>query len=246
VDIFVKLTLTEIRLLLREPMAAFFSVIFPTLLVVILGFVPFFREPIPEVGNLRVIDLFVGIAITLILATVALQITPAVLALYREQGILRRLATTPVRPAALLGAQLAAALATAIVSATVVIAVGRIAYDVPLPAHPAAFLLSYLLAAVGVFAIGLFIAAVAPTGKAANAIGTFLFFPLMFFAGLWTPREVFPGWLQRIGDFTPLGAGERALHEAMTGDWPNLLSATVLVGYLVVFGVAAARLFRWS
>ncbi len=86
-------------------------------------------------------------------------------------------------------------------------------------------MLAFLLAAVGVFAIGLFIAAVAPTGKAGNAIGTLLFFPSMFFAGLWTPREVMPGVLQRIGDFTPLGAGERALHDAMTGHWPNLLSA---------------------
>jgi ABC-2 type transport system permease protein len=106
--------------------------------------------------------------------------------------------------------------------------------------------LAFLLTALGIFAIGLFIAALVPTGKAGNSIGTLLFFPLMFFAGLWTPREVMPQVLQRISDFTPLGAGERAVHEAMTGHWPGALSATVLVGYLVVFGVAAARLFRWS
>jgi ABC-2 type transport system permease protein len=117
---------------------------------------------------------------------------------------------------------------------------------VPLPANFAGFVVAFLLAALGVFAIGLFIAALAPTGKAANSIGTLLFFPSMFFAGLWTPREVFPHVLQRIGDFTPLGAGEVALHSAATGHWPSLLSATVLVGYLAVFGLGAARLFRWS
>jgi ABC-2 type transport system permease protein len=50
------------------------------------------------------------------------------------------------------------------------------------------------------------------------------------------PREVMPAALQRIGDFTPLGAGERAMHEAMTGHWPSCCRLTVLVGYLVVFG----------
>jgi ABC-2 type transport system permease protein len=68
----------------------------------------------------------------------------------------------------------------------------------------------------------------------------------MFFAGLWTPREVMPKVLQRIGDFTPLGAGERALHDAATGHWPSLLPVVVLIGYVIVFGAAAAKLFRWE
>ena len=141
---------------------------------------------------------------------------------------------------------MAAALLTAIVSSALAIAVGRVAFDVRIAGNLVGFVLAFVLTALGIFAIGLFIAALAPTGKAGNSIGTLLFFPVMFFAGLWVPREVMPGWLQRIGDFTPLGAGERALHEAMIGHWPSLLSATVLVGYLVVFGYAAARLFRWS
>jgi len=244
--IFRKLTVNELRLLLREPMVAFFAFLFPAVLVGILGCIPDFRDPSADLGGLRVIDVYVGIAVALTLAMLGLQFMPAVLATYREKGILRRMATTPVRPMVLLAAQLAASLVSALISGALVLLVGRIAFDVALPAQFAGFVLAYLLAALGVFSIGLFVAAVVPTGKAGNAVGTLLFFPSMFFAGLWTPREVMPDVLQRIGDFTPLGAGERALHEAMTGHWPSLLSATVLVGYLVVFGLAAARLFRWS
>ena len=241
-----KLTVIELKLLAREPVQAFFTVLFPTILVVILGGIPAFRRANPDLGGSRVIDIYVGIAVALTVAMLGLQVTPMTLATYRERGILKRLATTPARPQMLLAAQLTAALLTAILSSALVIAVGRIAFDVPLPAQLAGFILAFLLAALGVFAIGLFISSLAPTGKAANSIGTLLFFPSMFFAGLWTPREVFPHTLQRIGDFTPLGAGERALHDAMTGHWPSLLSATVLVGYLAVFGLGAARLFRWS
>lgn len=244
--VFPKLIMTELRLFLREPVPAFFVFAFPTLLVVILGCIPAFREASEDTGGYRVINLYVGIAVALTIAMLALQVTPSVLATYREKGVLRRLATTPVPPLMLLGAQLVMGLLVALASSALVLAVGRIAFDVPLAGNFPGFVLAFLLSAAGVLAIGIVIAALAPTGKAANAIGTVLFFPSMFFAGLWAPREVMPGIVQRIGDFTPLGAGERALHEAMGGSWPNALSATVLVGYLVVFGLAAVRLFRWS
>jgi ABC-2 type transport system permease protein len=246
VRVFTKLTLTEIRLFLREPISAFFVLFFPTLLVIILGSIPSFREPSADLGGARVIDLYVGIAVALTLAMVAIQVAPAVLATYRERGVLRRLATTPVSPMKLLGAQLAVNGLSAVVSTVLVLAVGRLAFDVRLADQFAGFVLAFVLTAAGVLAIGLFVAAIVPSGKAGNSVGTILFFPLMFFAGLWTPREVMPGVLRNIADFTPLGAGERALNDAMTGSWPNLLSATVLVGYVVVFGFAAIRLFRWS
>jgi ABC-2 type transport system permease protein len=243
---FVSLTRSELRQFLREPLLAFFGLLFPTVLVVILGSIPAFREPSPDLGGGRVIDLYVGISVALVLAMLGLQATPQVLATYREQGILRRLATTPVGPARMLAAQLVMSIGIAVISAALVLAVGRIVFDVPLPARFGSFAAGFLLSAAAVFAVGLFIAAVAPNGKAANAIGTLLFFPSMFFAGLWTPREVMPAMIQRIGDFTPLGAGERALHDAAGGGWTNPLSLAVLVGYVVVFGVAAARTFRWE
>ena len=245
-SVFVKLTRSELRLFLREPMLAFFTLIFPTALVIILGSIPAFRERSPGLGGGRVIDLYVGISVALVLAMLALQMTPAVLATYRERGILRRLATTPVGPGRMLAAQLVMSMLIAVVSAALVLAVGRIVFDVALPAQFGSFVIAFLLSAAAVFAVGLFIAALAPSGKAANSIGTLLFFPSMFFAGLWTPREVMPKLIQRIGDFTPLGAGERALHDAAGGHWTNPLSLTVLVAYTVVFGVAAARVFRWE
>ena len=244
--IFVKLTLSELRLSLREPMIGFFGIAFPTLLVIILGCIPAFREPQAGLSGLRVIDVYVPIALTLVLAMLGLQATPAVLATYREKGVLRRLATTPAPPAALLGAQLVMSMLTAAASAALVLLVGRIVFAVPFPAHFALYALVFLMSAGAVFAIGLFVAAVAPGGKAANMIGTLLFFPSMFFAGLWVPREVLPGVIRRIADFTPLGAGERALHETAIGSAPALITVVVLAAYMVVFGWAAAKMFRWE
>jgi ABC-2 type transport system permease protein len=244
--VFVKLTRSEFRLFVREPALLFWIFAFPSILVVILGSIPAFREPIADLGGLRVVDLYAAIAVILTLASLAFQVAPQALATYRERGILRRLATTPVRPVALLGAQLVMSLLTAVGSIALLLIIARLAFDVALPRNAAGFAVAFLATAGAAFAIGLFIAALAPGGKAANTIGTLSFFPLMFFAGLWTPREVFPEVLRRIADLTPLGAGERVVQEAMSGQWPAWGSLTVLVAYMLVFGLAAARLFRWE
>jgi ABC-2 type transport system permease protein len=244
--VFVKLTASELRLFLREPMQVFFTLVVPSIIVIVLGAVPVFREANPDLGGRRVIDMYTGIAVILILASLGLQVAPMALATYRERGILRRLATTPTRPIALLGAQLTTSLLSAVVSVLLVLIVARLCYAVSLPRNSVGFAVAFLFSAAAAFAIGLFIAALARGGKAANSVGTLLFFPAMFFAGLWWPREAFPPALRTIADLTPLGAAERAVMGAMGGQWPAWGSLTVLLAYLLVFGLAAARLFRWE
>ncbi len=243
---FAKLTRTELRLFLREPLAVFFGIAFPAILVIVLGSVPSFRRPDKDIGGLRVIDLYATISIALTLAMLGLQLRPTVLAGYRERGVLRRMSTTPVPPALLLAAQLLSGLLTAVAAVALLLAVARIAFSVPLPRQFAGFLIAFLLSAAALFTLGLLVAALAPSGKAGNAIGVILFFPVMFFAGLWVPREALPAALNRIGDFTPLGAGEQAMHDALVGSWPHAGQLLVLAGYVLVCGLAAARLFRWE
>ena len=241
-----KLVLAETRLFLREPVGVFFSLVFPSILVGILGFVPDYRKAEPDLGGLRVIDLYVTIAITLTLCMLALQLAPQALATYRERGVLRRMATTPVHPSRLLAAQLTTNLLVSLLSMALVLTVGRVVFNVRLPQQFVGFIVALVLAAGALFTIGLFIAAIAPSGKAGGAIGGILFFPVMFFAGLWFPREAMSATLRRIGDFTPLGAGVQALRDATAGSWPHAGQLLVLTAYIVVFGAAAVRFFRWE
>jgi hypothetical protein len=61
----------------------------------------------------------------------------------------------------------------------------------------AGFVIATLLAAAALLAVGLFVAATAGSGRGAQAIGTILFFPMMFFAGLWVPIAQMPKLLAR-------------------------------------------------
>jgi ABC-2 type transport system permease protein len=95
-------------------------------------------------------------------------------------------------------------------------------------------------------AVGMLVAALASNSKAASAIGTLVYFPMMFFAGVWTPGPTMPDVAQRIGDFLPLGAASSALQDAWAGDFPSALHLVVMIVWTVVCGVGAARLFRWE
>jgi len=114
------------------------------------------------------------------------------------------------------------------------------------PRELAGFAVAGLLTAAALMAIGLFIAAVAPTGNVARGIGAIAFYPMMFFAGLWLPIPNMPRVLQHISHATPLGAAVPALQNATLGHWPTALQLVTLAAYALVFGAAAARLFRWE
>jgi ABC-2 type transport system permease protein len=241
-----RLTLTETKLFFREPIAVFFMLVFPPLLLVIFGLIPSFREPQADIGGLRVIDLYVPIVIAVTIAMTALSGLPQMLASYREQGILRRMRTTPVKPGWMLGAQLLLCTAVSVAVMLALQAIGRAGFDVALPRQAVAYVLAFLLSTVSMLALGLLIASLAPSGKGASSIGTLLFFPVMFFAGLWAPRETMPDVLRKISDFTPLGAGVQSLQDATAGTWPQLLHVAVMLGWTVVAGGLAARYFRWE
>jgi ABC-2 type transport system permease protein len=241
-----KLVSTEARLYLRDPMTVFWGLTFPLVLLGVLGAVPSFREPSRDLGGARAVDLYVPIIAALVLAMMAVTALPSILADYRDRGILRRLATTPVGPARLLGAQLLVNSALVVIAIALVLGLGAAVFGVGLPAAPIAYLVSLGLAMAALLGLGLLLAALAPSSRAASAISTLLFFPMMFFAGLWAPREAMSPLLRDVSDATPLGAAVGALQSATEGAWPSALHLLVLAVWAAVCAGLATRLFRWQ
>ncbi|MFE0823642.1 ABC transporter permease [Streptomyces sp. NPDC058794] len=237
---------TEIRLFGREPGGVFWILLFPTLLLVILGSIPSFRDADPNLGGLRPVDAYVPVAVLLGLIVGGLQGMPPTITGYRENGVLRRMSTTPVRPTALLSAQMMVLGGAALLSALLTLTVGRLAFDVTLPEQPLGYLLALLLALLASLALGALLSALSRTTKIATAIGSTALFPAMFCAGVWLPVEAMPDVLADIVGWTPFGAAAQALNDAAAGDWPGWAHLGVLAGWTALLTAAAARWFRWE
>lgn len=236
----------ELRLFVREPFTLFWIVAFPTVLLTILGLIPSFREPDAGLGGSRVIDLYVPVNVLLAMIMAGIQALPPVLSGYRERGILRRMSTTPVRPGSLLTAQIVLHFAAALGSALLVIAVGRLAFNVALPGDLPGYVLALLLGALSALALGAAVTAVTPTTKATTVVGSVVFFPMMFLAGVWGPVQAMPDLLRSIVEYFPFGAASQALNQAAEGGWPDWTHLGVTAAWAAALIAVAVRWFRWE
>ena len=176
----------------------------------------------------------------------ALISLPGPLVTYRDQGILRRLSTTPVPRSWVLAAQLVVTFCIAMTSLLILMIVSITAFGLGAPKNPGALVLAIVLSIAALFAIGLSMAAAARSGTAARAIGAAAFYPMLFFSGMWFPRELMPAVLQDISNVTPLGAAVEAIQDSMQDQFPPAEPLLVLAGYALVFAFIARRFFRWE
>lgn len=243
---FGKIVLNEARLAWRNPRGIVIGLGLPVMLLVVFSQLPKFKAPNAGLGGETLIHLYVPILISFVIGMVSLYALPGALASYREQGILRRLSTTPAPRSWVLGAQVLVNLVLVVAGLVILVVLGAVALGIGAPEDPGALVLSAALSIAALFAIGLLIAAVMPSAQSAQILGGLSFFPLVFFAGLWIPRPDMPHVLQQISNYTPLGASVQAVQDAMQGTFPPATPLLVLVGYAVAFGALAWRFFRWE
>ena len=242
---FRKLFQTELKLYMREPMLAFWALIFPIGLLIVLGTAGS-KKPQHSLGGLKLIVVYTPTVMMFTLTILSLSALPAALASYRDKGYLRRLSTTPVGAIRLMAAQLAIVAGTAGTVVILLVLISHFAFSVPVPQQIGGFILAILLTMAAMASLGTLIAAVAPTQRVAAAVGSLMFFPLMFFAGLWVPQAEMGSVLRHISQYTPLGAADPAVQSSIAGNWAGTTHLLVLAGYAVVFCGLAIKLFRWD
>ena len=241
------LTKMQAKVFLREPISVFFGLVFPSMILVAIGIAfPGATDPTPEFDGRSLVDVFASAAIVLGLATVTVFLLPVALGGDRERGILRRLSTTPVHPRALVAAHLAVQLAVVTVATIGAVLVGMLVFGIESPASLGWFIVSFALGALSLLAVGLLIGAIVPTANSGQGLGMMIYFPLLFFAGVYVPLPLMPDGIKTISNLTPAGAVADALSQSWVGSTPELSSLVVMAAYVVVAGALAVRFFRWE
>jgi ABC-2 type transport system permease protein len=242
-----ELTKTSIKLYIREPIAAFFTLAFPTMLILIFGAM-YGNDPSPIFDGLGSMDVSMPAYSALILGTIGLLSVPITTAGYRQQGVLRRFRATPMHPLTYIVSDLLTNLAMTILGMILLFTVGWLLYRVQFEGNILLLLFAVILSGLAMSSMGYLIASIASGARVAQVIGMVIFYPMMFLSGAGMPIELLPPSVQRVSDFLPLTYVARLLRGLWFGEplVDHLLEVVVLVVILVVFGGAAARYFRWE
>ncbi|MEU2199077.1 ABC transporter permease [Isoptericola sp. NPDC019482] len=241
------LTVAEARMVARDTAGLVVPLGMPLLVLVMNGLSPGLDQVVPGTGGRTALDVYVlPLTLTMVVATVGVINMPSFLAYYRRTGILKRLGVTPASPAMVLGAQAFVGVAQILLGIALALGVAFVWLGASPPTDPwvAAGVLGLAIAAM--YAVGMLVAAVAPTPGSAVAIGLVAFFALGALGGLFGPRENLPDALAALGGWLPFGAAIDALGAAWAG---VAVPGSALVGLgatTVVAGGAAAAWFRWE
>ncbi|MBR8643602.1 ABC transporter permease [Streptomyces tuirus] len=236
----IKLELTRA---LRNRKFLFFSVIYPSVLFLIIAGNAHSTTKVPGTGLTLPTYMMVSMASFGALTAVLLGNSERI-AKEREGGWVRQLRLTTLPGRGYVLAKTASAAVVSLPSIVIVFVVAATVKDVRLDAWQWLALTGAVWAGSLVFAaLGVAIGYLA-TGDAVRPITMIIYFGLSMLGGLWMPTTTFPGWLQDIVQWLPTHA-YAALGQAIEQSRaPHVQDLAVLVVSFALFAGGAAWLYR--
>jgi ABC-2 type transport system permease protein len=168
---------------------------------------------------------------------------------YREKGILRRIKVSPLPLSRFLGSQLTAALIMAVIQAVVLLAVGKLVFNIHIRGNYLYMAILVIIGAAAFLAVGFLIASITRSFKTAQMASTAITFPMMFLSGVFIPLAILPPFLATVAKLLPLYYLGDALREVMIRGkdlWAVRLDLLVVVGMGLICFLASIKLFRWE
>jgi ABC-2 type transport system permease protein len=228
----------ELKKSIRQPANLFLSLLFPAILTLTFGFV--FGDP--ELGmdiNLMIPGL-ISYAVIFIIMTIAQSFSTE-----RQEGLLKRMNTTPMTSVEFMGSRVITNMITAISQVIVVFVIAVLMGFRPKSGFNGIFLAFPIIALFSLSSVGLGLitATVSKTPEAATGVSFVFILPQMFF-GTFLPLT---NTTRRIAMFIPSYYVVDALTLLFGGDWTNsniLLDVGVISIVSVILVAAGIMLFK--
>lgn len=240
-----KLSWIEVKVFVREPLGLFGALLVPIIIFVIFG------RSLGGQRDVAALDrsLFnVTIVSALLITLGAVQSLIAIIAIYREGGILKRLRATPLSPVAILGAHVLVKLGFTLVSLGLLVLAGRQLFPGAMSVNLVAFAGALLLGTLSILSLGFVLASLVPTARFAQPLGAVILYPMLAISGLFVPIARLPQGLQWLAQVLPTTHAVALLQGVWDGLAPSALLPHVawLVGLFVVFVAISTKVFRWE
>ena len=242
-----RLAWLEIKIFLREPLGAVGGIAVPVVAFLIMSRVGGPRlADTPGVPRFMAADLPVFAGVLTIVSAVLSFV--AIIAIYREGGILKRLRATPVRPYTILTAHVVVKLLFTAVTLLALVVAGRRVYPADSGVPILSFAIALLYCTLCVLALGFLIASLVPTARFAQPIGTLILYPMLGVSGLFVPIEALPAALRGVGRVLPLTYAVSLLRGIWHGEgWlAHLGDVGILAVMFAVCVALSTRVFRWE
>jgi ABC-2 type transport system permease protein len=243
-----KLTWLEIKIFIREPLGVFGTVGIPVLVFVvatrILGTSATSSPRQPGWPG----SSFLPVLTSILIALSAVVSLIAIVSIYREGGILKRLRATPLPPVVILTAYVLVKLIFTAITLAAMLLAGRRYFppDVQIPVL--SFGAALIFTTWAILSIGFVIASVVPTARFAQPLATMIVYPMLGLSGLFYPIERMPATLQMIARASPLTYAVSLLDGIWKGEsW--LAHGTDVAALVLTFIVCTAisvKVFRWE
>ena len=243
---FWKLTWLETKIFAREPMGFVGTLLVPLVMFVILGRAFGVQKPLapPQLD----VPFNAAILAAILIAISAVQSLVAIISIYREGGILKRLRATPLSPVTIMGAQVAVKLFFTVISLTLLMLAGRRLFPGVMQINVFSFTAAVLLGTFSILSLGFVLASLVPTARFAQPITAFVLYPMLAVSGLFFPVALLPSVLRKLALVFPTTHAVALIQGVWDGSgwsahWVNVAALLVL---FAAYTTLSTKVFRWE
>ena len=243
-----RLTWLEIKIFVREPLGVFGTVGAPVLIFLAVSRLLGGRARPDAVAPPSAIVADLPVLVAMLVAVSAILSLVAIMAIYREGGILKRLRATPLTPATILTAHVLVKLVFSALTLALMALAGRRLVPAGVEAPWLAFGAAVVFSLACLLSIGFVIASVVPTARFAQPLGALVLYPMLGLSGLFVPIDLLPQGLQLVSRALPFTYAVSLLRGIWHGDaWGSHAGDMAVLAVVCAAMVAiASRVFRWE